>query len=455
MKLSFAKNTHGNITLVFAFMAATVVTGAGVALDYAMAVNVKTKMQNALDAAATAVCTSPGSDPDEVIRTRLTGSVSEFGLELLPAPEPGQPQSIPTGGQAVVIDTMFNPSSGSLMPSLSTNRPTTIMGIAGVNEVPITVETEVSCASKRLELSLMLDASGSMADTVNGVVKLDSLKEAARDVLDIFELGMSTGKTRIALVPFSHAVNVGTFAQAARGTIGTGMQTTPGSNEFSFTNWDNNNEVWQISNCVSERNGANAYTDAPPTTEYFGLVYRSGGQCLNSNSSLVPLTSDANTLETAINGYSPDGYTAGHIATGWAWYTISENWASFWPAGSKPEAPNEDELIKATILMTDGKYNTQYCDGVEDRTINCIASNGSSQDQAAALCQAMKDQGIVVYTVGFDIASETSQETLLKQCASDDTKWFFPYNGDELRTAFQSIGHSLAKAQFGYPIVQR
>ena len=110
--------------------------------------------------------------------------------------------------------------------------------------------------------------------------------------------------------------------------------------------------------------------------------------------------------------------------------------------------------------MTDGRYNTQYCNGVEDETINCAGTNGDAQAQAAALCEAMKDpngdgdlsDGVVVYTVGFDIDASSSQETLMKNCASDDDKWFFPYDGDELRASFKSIGKSLSASQQGFPI---
>ena len=49
----------------------------------------------------------------------------------------------------------------------------------------------------------------------------------------------------------------------------------------------------------------------------------------------------------------------------------------------------------------------------------------------------------------FGITPGSSQETLLKGCASDNTKFFFPYNGDDLRASFREIGRQLAAGQAG------
>ena len=104
--------------------------------------------------------------------------------------------------------------------------------------------------------------------------------------------------------------------------------------------------------------------------------------------------------------------------------------------------------------MTDGEYNTEYCNGVNDSYINCNAPNGSSRTQAEHLCNAMKADGVVVYTVGFGISNNSAQQRLLQDCATDSTKYFFPYDGDALRAAFKEIGRQLAAGQAGVIIRQ-
>jgi hypothetical protein len=59
----------------------------------------------------------------------------------------------------------------------------------------------------------------------------------------------------------------------------------------------------------------------------------------------------------------------------------------------------------------------------------------------------MKEEGIVVYTVGFQIPNYSTQRQTLVQCASSENYYFFPYNGEELGTAFRSAGQALAYAQ--------
>ncbi len=458
---TFRQNIGGNVATLFVVLSVPILAGVGGAIDYGAAVAKRTKLQNALDAAAAAVCASPEKTPDATIRARLAETLPEFGLNLLPPPAPEAPPQEPTGDDAVVLNTGFDTVTGHLNPTITTNMPTKLLGVIGVDDMEIEVATSLRCSGKKLELSMMLDVSGSMSDAVNGVVKIDSMKQAANDVVDIFRRNMDLRTTRIALVPFSKGVRLGSYADAARGPVTPGVSPTPGSQQLNFTDQSSNNQVWSITDCVTERTGAQAYTDAPPSTAYVGRLYMEAGTCMSgSGLELLPLTADTTALETAINAITTDGSTSGQIGTAWAWYTVSDKWASFWPTGSQPEASNAEELIKATILMTDGRYNTQYCNGVDDGTINCVATNGDAQAQAAALCEAMKDpngdgdlsDGVVIYTVGFDIPAGSAQETLLKSCASDNNKWFFPYDGVELRAAFQSIGKTLAANQSGFPI---
>ena len=64
----------------------------------------------------------------------------------------------------------------------------------------------------------------------------------------------------------------------------------------------------------------------------------------------------------------------------------------------------------------------------------------------------MKTAGVTVYTVGLGFAPNTSdaQELLAKdtltQCASGAGHYFFPYDGDALRTAFTQIGQQVTTA---------
>jgi Flp pilus assembly protein TadG len=212
--------------------------------------------------------------------------------------------------------------------------------------------------------------------------------------------------------------------------------------------------------CVTERTGTHAYDDESPTSGgYVGsynkaasgstnkLNYSQDGKCNTAGRELpaiIPLTSTKSKLTTFFNGPSGTGpqiggSTPGHLGHAWAWYMLSPNWNGIWPSASRPAAYSDAGTKKYAIIMTDGEYNTQY-------------SSATSKAQALALCTSMKAAGITVYTVGFGFdktiavgANNTDGQAkqLLKDCASNANTYFVPYDGAELRTAFQNIGHSI------------
>ncbi len=455
----FSRDQRGNVAPVFGLMAIPMLAITGAAVDFGKAISLKADLQNVVDAAAVSsaqeyAATGETAAAETRLRKFIKAEIENKGLELnAPPADPTLGVPEPEGNQVAVIEPGISTVNNSVTPVVKSNVPTAILKLIGISEIPIEVTSTAQLSGKKLELSLMLDVTGSMNWNAGGVKKIVSMKEAANDLLDIFSTNMAAGATRIALVPFSEAVNVGNYATALRGSYASGTSWTPGKFKFRFKDRRNNTKTYKITNCVTERTGPEKYTDAPPSMGYLGRAYRTGTSCTPGRE-VVPLSSDEAALRSVINNLSPGGGTAGHIGTAWAWYMVSDRWAPVWPEASKPEPTNPDELIKATILMTDGDYNTEYCKGVNDSTINCNAENGSSKNQAAALCTQMKNSGVVVYSVGFGISQGSSQETLLKNCATDNTKYFFPYNGQQLRAAFSEIGRQLHAGQAGVQLTQ-
>jgi hypothetical protein len=134
---------------------------------------------------------------------------------------------------------------------------------------------------------------------------------------------------------------------------------------------------------------------------------------------------------------------------------LSPSWSYLWPSANQPVAYGTANTQKIAILMTDGEYNTAFCNGVVsrdstassgDRKINCNATNGSSTTQARSLCAAMKapGTGITIYTIGFQLGGNATAIETLRQCASDDSKFYNADDGVELRAAFRDIALRLA-----------
>lgn len=216
-----------------------------------------------------------------------------------------------------------------------------------------------------------------------------------------------------------------------------------------------------ISTCVSERPGAQAHTDAVPnasarvgrnypTTEVDG-----NNRLINPCPTPVvrPLSSDKNAIKSMIDDFAVVGSTAGQIGIAWGWYTVSPNFNSLW-SGSPAGAYSPDDTIKSVIIMTDGEFNTPYCGGViaqnagtgsggNANKINCNGNNAF--DEGEALCTAMKNRGVVVYTVGFQIAEGGNAEELMQNCATSAQHVYLPETGGDLSEAFAAIGRDITR----------
>ncbi|MDX2258500.1 MAG: VWA domain-containing protein [Hyphomicrobiaceae bacterium] len=332
---------------------------------------------------------------------------------------------------------------------------TVLLKLIGINRLPLfkaagsefskAVLAVGANADQSLEISLMLDVTGSMAGQ-----RLQDLKDAAKDLIDIVVWeGGGQHTSRLALVPFSAGVNASSLPV---GVVSTGNATR------SFNTMNGRSTTMRLAAaCASERAGADAYTDAAPVGgALLGRVYNPSGACEPANP-VVPLSNNKAHLKSVVDGFVAVGSTAGHIGTAWAWYMLSPNWAPVLPPDSVPASysvlsqRNEDGkpvLEKIAVLMTDGEYNTQYCtSGIRDRNSNgssnqlgtCTAANGSSAAQARSLCAAMKAKGVTVYTVGFQISAGSEAAETLNQCATDPGKAYMAENGEELKQSFRSI----------------
>lgn len=254
----------------------------------------------------------------------------------------------------------------------------------------------------------------------------------------------------------SQGQNLGSYGSGGRAYCG-----SPGCEYqiFQSASGGNNYKRFRITNCVTERVGANQYTDAAPSTTYVGRHYPpSSSDCLTDK--IVPLTDVKSTLKSAAEALDVTGTTSGQIGTAWAWYLVAPNFAPlFSDPKQKPaeyDAPNTQKVV---IIMTDGAYNTPYCQGVVAKNntipggfgggssnyINCNATNGNPFTQAANLCTAMKAAGVRVITVGFEVGSDQTVVDTLTNCASSAGDAFLASGSAGLVSTFKKIGENISE----------
>lgn len=406
-------------------------------------------------------------------------------------------------------------------------------------QADIEANSEVLRNSNNVEVALVLDTTGSMSGSMS------DLRTAAKDLVDLVVKDEQTPYyTKVALVPYAAGVNLGDYADAARGAVrgstpvsaveknsdkkvvitstahglatgervvfagfgsnpklnGNSMNrefrvTRISADQFSldnangdnltgsysgdaakvqclsegctvqrFTNASDDTRYLGISKCASERVGSEAYTDAGPSTAFAGRLYdqrvslgsisssASGNKCASAE--IVPLSTDRTMLKSKIDALEHAGSTAGQIGVGWGWYMVSPNWGHLWPEGSAPADYSTRQLLKVVVLMTDGAFNSPYCQGVIAKDagsgsgnnsdhINCNATNGNPFTQAETMCRAMKAKGVTIYTVGFNVSSDTSVQNLMRNCATSPDYVYFPNGGTALKIAFRAIAQDI------------
>jgi Flp pilus assembly protein TadG len=392
----FNQDERGVVAIIFASCLMMFMLALACAIDYGRAVHSSNKLASSIDAAALAAAKSMrdknGLNVATVARTHFDQNMK------------GQASTYHQITQFEVIS-----SKSEVKITASADVKTLFARAAGIEKIKVTRKTTAVYNPVDIEIAMQLDITGSMKGQ-----KLADLKVAAKDLVEIMlPDGGTTNKVRVALAPFAAGVDAGSFAKAV--TNGRATSNT----------------------CVYERRtpGAEA-TDAPPTGNSDSLKLQSdlpGANSCPKGSMVLPLTSDKAKIKTKVDAFAADGYTAGHLGTAWAWYTLSPNWAGVW--GADTGAAYDPKITKKyAILMTDGEYNTYG---------GASGNTSKSQQQAKALCDAMKSKGVIVYTVGFQL-DDTGARALLSKCATSSSHSYQAYDGAQLRSIFRGIAEEIS-----------
>jgi Flp pilus assembly protein TadG len=390
-----SRRTEGAVAPIFGLCLVGLLFSIGVAIDSARVYRATADVSYALDAAALAAAKALRLEKADDAR------LNEVAIQYFAA-------NFAAGGDQEAtyknLKVEADRTRSAVKLTVDVRLPTTVGVLMGVDRFDIPASSTAIYEAKDIELSMMLDVSGSMSGT-----KILELHTAAADLVDILLSANKTGaKHRIAIAPFSNSVNVGSFSDAVSDPDGKKKGKGGGTT------------------CVTERTGANAFTGKGPDGGKFG---KKASSC--PAGVIVPLSDDAGRLTGHINTLEARGSTAGHLGIAWAWYLLSPEWAGVWPSESEPKEYADAETQKAVIIMTDGEFNTSYEPG-----------NGDAKVQAEKLCDNMKLEGVVVYTVGFQAPPEALP--VLQHCATSASHFFSAEDGNQLRDTFQTIAKRLS-----------
>lgn len=494
----FTAARAGNVAMMFGFAVIPITIAAGSAVDLSRAAVVKTRLGNALDAAALAVGGMQGLSDAEIRAAAQRFFDANFARDV----------NMGTPGDLTITTT-----ERTITVSTCAQLDTLMMTIVNVSYLTICASSEITREFKGLEVVMALDTTGSMGDAG----KMDALKQAANDLVSIlFGTSNTSANLKIGVVPFAAAVRFD--PQTA---VNLGFLDTTGASSVARLNFDNNRFAWSIytpltgnqashqlnsqrwRGCVEARPGNLEELDTAPTPGQpdtywvpffapdgpnnppsgqtprgFPNNYISDGIAItaanwlqrlmnsakyaNVNNAgmhvgcemqtVLPLTNSRTAITDKINALNPEGYT--HIALGlaWGWRVISPT-APF----TEGVAYNDPRTNKAIILMTDGVNTVPtnssplgslytaygYLSQARLGTTNSGTAVTNMNSATARTCTNIKANNIRLYTILL-METNTTVRNLLRTCATTTAMFYESPSAAQLQTVFRAIAAELS-----------
>jgi len=216
----FPRARRGNVAMIFALSLIPITVAAGAGLDLSRALMERARLAEALDAAGLAVGATQNLSTDQIKQL----ATAYFNANYTTDPSFG-------ARPAVVV----TPGTGTVSLSASVDMPTTLMHVVGIDTLSVGYTSKVVWGQTKLWVSLVLDNTGSMTQTDStGTSKISALKTATTQLLTTLQNAAATpGDVKVAIIPFSKDVNVGTSQVSASWIDWTDWEAAPANGSVS------------------------------------------------------------------------------------------------------------------------------------------------------------------------------------------------------------------------------
>ena len=448
----FAKQDSGMMTIFACFMVLIMIMVGGIGVDLMRNEMERTRLQAVADRAVLAAADlDQTQDPATVVQDYFDKS----GL--------GEYVSSVTVEEGLNFRTVHVDASG--------HTDTQFMGALGQETLPLPAQAKAEEKVNKVEISLVLDISGSMDDNN----KMENMQDAAGTFIDAVLKPENQDLISINLIPYSQHVNVGEPI-------------------FERMNVDVEHDY---SHCIEFPNSDFGTTTLDTTRlntqmQHFQWNYYSiqSGTQLNTRydtvcprydyEAILPMSQDPNELKNQINQLKPRAGTQIFYGMKWAAGMLDPSFrslnASLSGAGHvdgvfavRPASYEDEETLKTIVLMTDGQnssavriaeyyyrneslrahwrdWNFQYylLNYVNSYYHNRFYYTKYSESQGDQLlynmCDAAKAKHIVIWTIGFEVQDHGA--SVMEYCASSPSH-FFRVEGVDISNAFEAIARQI------------
>jgi hypothetical protein len=428
------------------------------AIDFMRHENQRTMLQSTLDRAVLAAADlDQESDPTAVVNDYFA-KANLGGIELDVDVDQGLIHRNVRASAKTPVQSMF-------------------LNMVGINKIDAPAQGAAEERVNNVEISLVLDVSGSMGRTAQegGLPKIAYLRESGQNFIDSILRPSTTGRVSVSMVPYTG-------------------QTNAGANLMEYYNID---RVHNYSNCIEfdDNDFFEAkidFTQSLEQVQHFGW-----GDAANTpinqpmcsdepQDEIVPFQNSNADLNARIAAFEPRTNTAIHTAMKWAvemlhpeFNTVVQGMigdglvdATF---ANRPVAFDDPDTTKIIVLMTDGEnvdqlrmkpneYNTpekiEYwannpfwganADGYggnyfTKKKARSFHNNRKSADtNLNDICQVARNNGIIVFTIGFELGYSQHARDVLAACASSDAH-AYEAEGVDLDATFSAVARTITQ----------
>lgn len=331
---------------------------------------------------------------------------------------------------------------------------TVFLRIAGINTLNVGARSSAQEARQNIEMSLVLDISGSMLD--NG--GMAQLIPAAKSFLDVILGSASSRKvTSVNLIPFAGGVNIGKNAfNYLAGGLYTRRHDKSSCFELQTADFAAGTPIWTTAD------------QFPHFTYYnYNVAGKQPWWCPTEDVAVTYMTNDLTALKAKVDALKPYDGTGTAYGMKWAELLLNPNMAPTLKAMAaanaisipsdfigRPAAFNDGQTLKFIVLMSDGQIGFQprpkltTTNEVTNKNISAAAdhrdlySQTNSEDYYKKVCAYAKTEKIVIFTIAFKVSASVAAS--IATCATDPS-YAYKVDGLNMASAFQSIATTIKK----------
>lgn len=402
----FLVSRAGSLPMVFAVAFPALVGCVGLAVDYAKANQAKSALQSALDSTALAMAKEA---PKRTEAELLTLGNYYFAALML------------QNGHLTHGAVSLKKSEKQVTLNVTGTVDTNFAGIFGKPQLDIAIKAASAYGTKKIEVALVLDNTGSMAASN----KIGELKKASHTLITMLSAASTNpDQVRIAIVPYTTRVNLGGSYRNEPW-----LTNTPTGSFMPGYNRPATRAAW--GGCVADRDNPQNRSTAAANPVLPQTLYPMVN-CTDGVAMAQPLTSDWALLKTRIDAMGASGMTNITLGAQWGFEMLS---------GSQPfnQTTSDPDVERFMILLTDGD-NTQDRWGAWDQA----RMDGDTR----AMCDAIAERGVPeaakVHRIKlYTVLVINGNETLLRNCASSPSMFKKVNQASELEAVFKKIADDI------------